>query len=199
MVERGDWKGAANLAVEPCKFPHVMAITYFSRALGAARSGDPGAASADILKLTDMRDQLVAAKDPYWSRIVDVQRQIATAWQLYAEGKYDDALKAMDSAAEAEDKTEKHPVTPGPLAPARELYGAMLLDRSMAGEALAAFEGSMVKEPNRLNGIAGAARAAAALGNTAKAKALNERLVVLATAGGDRPALSDAKAYLEKN
>ena len=124
MVERGDWKGAANLAVEPCKFPHVMAITYFSRALGAARSGNPEAASADILKLTDMRDQLVAAKDPYWSQIVDVQRQIAAAWQLYAEGKYDDALKAMGAAAYAEDKTEKHPVTPGPLAPARELYGS---------------------------------------------------------------------------
>jgi hypothetical protein len=199
MVERGDWKGAANLAVEPCKFPHVMAITYFSRALGAARSGNPEAAVADILKLTAMSDQLVGAKDPYWSQIVDVQRQIATAWQLYAEGKYDDALKAMGAAAEAEDKTEKHPVTPGPLAPARELHGVMLLDRAMAGEALAAFEASMVKEPNRFNGIAGAARAAAALGDAAKAKALNERLVALAAAGGDRPALVDAKAYLEKN
>jgi ATP/maltotriose-dependent transcriptional regulator MalT len=146
-----------------------------------------------------MSDQLVGAKDPYWSQIVDVQRQIATAWQLYAEGKYDDALKAMGAAAEAEDKTEKHPVTPGPLAPARELHGVMLLDRAMAGEALAAFEASMVKEPNRFNGIAGAARAAAALGDAAKAKALNERLVALAAAGGDRPALVDAKAYLEKN
>ena len=138
-------------------------------------------------------------RDPYWSQIVDVQRQIAAAWQLYAEGKYDDALKAMRAAADAEDKTEKHPVTPGPLAPARELYGIMLLERGMASEALAAFEASMVKEPNRLNGIAGAARAAVALGDTAKAKALSERLVVLATAGGDRPALIDAKAYLEKN
>ena len=70
-----------------------------------------------------MRDQLVAAKDAYWSQIVDVQRQIAAAWQLYADGKYDDALKAMGVAADAEDKTEKHPVTPGRLAPARELYG----------------------------------------------------------------------------
>jgi hypothetical protein len=74
----------------------------------------------------------------------------------------------------------------------------MLLERGMASEALAAFEASMVKEPNRLNGIAGAARAAVALGDTAKAS-LNERLVVLATAGGDRPALIDARAYLEKN
>jgi hypothetical protein len=125
MVERGDWKGAAELQVRPNKFPHVMAITYFARALGAARSGNPDAAKADIAKLAEMRDKLTAAKVGYWPHIVDIQYQVATAWMLYAEGKYDDALKAMSAAADAEDKTEKSPVTPGPLMPARELYGYM--------------------------------------------------------------------------
>ena len=117
-----------------------------------------------------MRDQLSEAKDPYWSQIVDIQRQVVTAWQLYAEGKYDEALAMMSAAADAEDKTEKHPVTPGPVAPARELYGTMLLDRGMASEALAAFEASMAKEPNRFNGIAGAAQAAVALGDYGKSE-----------------------------
>jgi tetratricopeptide (TPR) repeat protein len=200
MVERGDWKGAAELEVHPSKFPHVMAITHFARALGAARSGNPKAAKADIAKLAELRDKLIDAKDAYWSQIVDIQYQVASAWELYAEGKYDAALKEMSAAADAEDKTEKHPVTPGSLAPARELYGYMLLDRGMAKEALAAFEASMAKEPNRFDGNAGTAKAAQALGDTAKAKAAYEKLIALASdADGDRPVLAEAKAFLAKN
>jgi hypothetical protein len=105
-----------------------MAITHFARALGAARSGKPAAAKADVAKLVELRDKLREAKDGYWSEIVDIQRQVAAAWVLAAEGKHDEALRAMSAAADAEDKTEKHPVTPGPLAPARELYGVMLLE-----------------------------------------------------------------------
>jgi tetratricopeptide (TPR) repeat protein len=199
-VERGDWKGAAELQVRPNKFPHVMAITYFARALGAARSGNPDAAKADIAKLAEMRDKLTADKVAYWPQIVDIQRQIATAWTLYAEGKDDDALKAMSAAADAEDKTEKHPVTPGPLIPARELYGYMLLDRGMAKEALAAFEATMAKELNRFNSYVGAAKAAQALGDKAKAKANYEKLVALSSAGdNDCPVLAEAKAFVASN
>ena len=171
MVERGDWNGAANLEVKPSKFPHVMAVTYFARALGAARSGLADAAKADVAKLAELRDKLREAKNDYWAGQVDVQQQAAAAWALYADGKYDDALAAMSAAVDAEDKTEKSPVTPGPLAPARELYGFMLLDRGMAKEALAAFEATMAKEPNRYNGYVGLAKAAQALGDGAKAKA----------------------------
>ena len=200
MVERGDWKSAADLAIEPCKFPQVMAITYFARALGAARSGNSKAASAEIAKLAELRDKLADAKDAYWSQIVDIQREVATAWQLYAEGKYDEALKVMSAAADAEDKTDKHPVTPGPLAPARELYGFMLLDRGMARDALVAFDTTMAKEPGRFNAFMGAARAALALGDPTKAKALYGKLVALASAADDdRPALAEAKAFLVKN
>ena len=200
MVERGDWKGAAELQVRPSKFPHVMAITYFARALGAARSGNSDAAKADIAKLAEIRDKLREAKDIYWSGQVDIQWQAATAWTLYAEGKYDDALKAMSAAADAEDKTEKHPVTPGPPVPARELYGYMLLDRGMAKEALAAFETTMAKELNRFNTYAGAAKAAQTLGDKTKAKANYEKLISLANAGdNDRPVLAEAKAFVANN
>jgi len=200
MVERGDWKGAANLEVRPSKFPQTMAITYFARALGAARSGDPAAARADVAKLSDIRDSLREAKSDYWATQADVEAQVANAWVLYADGKYDDGLKAMSAAADAEDKTEKSPVTPGSLAPARELYGFMLLDRGMAKEALAAFEATQAKEPNRFNGYAGAAKAAQALGDTAKAKANYEKLLALASGSdSDRPTLAAARSFVASN
>src|SRR5262249_24326009 len=127
-LERGDWTRAAQLQVRPNPMPHVQAMTHFARAMGAARSGNPQAAQADIAKLAELREKLREAKDAYWAEQVDIQWQVARAWALYAEGKYEDALKAMSAAADAEDRTEKHPVTPGVPIPARELYGSMLLD-----------------------------------------------------------------------
>jgi len=200
MIERGDWAGAANFEVTPSKFPHVMAITHFARALGAARSGDPAAAKLDVAKLGEIRDTLRAAKNNYWASQVEVQEQVANAWVLYADGNYAAALKAMSAAAAAEDNTEKSPVTPGPLVPARELYGVMLLYRGMAEEALAEFEATMAKEPNRFNGYLGAAMVEQALGDTAKAKAAYERLVAIAVGSdSDRPSLAAAQAFVANN
>jgi tetratricopeptide (TPR) repeat protein len=177
-----------------------MAITYFARAIGATRSGNPVAAKADVAKLGEIRDKLREAKNDYWAGQVDVQEQVASAWILYADGKYDDALKAMSAAATAEDNSEKSPVTPGPPAPARELYGFMLLERGMAKEALAAFEATMAKEPNRFNGYVGAAKAAQALGDTATAKMDYEKLVALAAGSSpERPTLTAARAFVASN
>src|SRR5213593_522725 len=93
-IERGDWNAAAQLAVRPSPLPHVEAMTHFARAFGAVRSGKPEAAKADIVKLAELREKLRVAKDAYWAEQVDIQWQVATAWALYAEGKYEDALKA---------------------------------------------------------------------------------------------------------
>jgi tetratricopeptide (TPR) repeat protein len=199
MVERGDWNGAAGLQVRPTPAPYVDAITHFARALGAVRSGKPEAAKADIARLAELRDKLREAKDAYWTEQVDIQWQVASAWMLNAEGKHAEALKAMSSAADAEDKTEKSPVTPGPLAPARELYGQMLLERGMAKEALAAFEATKAKEPNRYNGYLGAAQAAEKLGDKATAKANYGKLVALADPSSDRPELAAARKFVETN
>jgi len=200
VMERFDWKGAAELEVKPTNFPQVMAITYFARAIGAARSGDPAGAKADAARLTEIRDQLRAARNDYWAGQVDVQAQTANAWILYADAKYDEALTAMSRAADAEDRTEKAPVTPGPLVPARELYGFMLLDRGMAKEALAAFEATQAKEPNRFNGYAGAAKAAEMLGDTPVAKANYEKVLALASGSdSDRPTLAAARAFVASN
>lgn len=200
MVERGDWEGAAQLDVRPTKFPNILAITHFARALGAARSGKADAAKADIAKLAELRDRLRAAKDAYWAEQVDIQWQVATAWLLYAEGKPDEALKTMSAAADAEDKTEKAPVTPGPLTPARELYGAMLLERGLAKEALAAFEATLKKEPNRLGATIGAAKAAEKAGDAAKAR--QHYAAVVALAAEAEPVRSDiaaARAFAAKS
>jgi len=196
-VERGDWKAAASLQVRPSPLAQVQAITYFARALGKARSGDPEAAKAEIAKLGELRDKLREAKDGYWSEQVDIQAQVATAWVLYAEGKHDDALKAMSAAADAEDKTEKHPVTPGVPKPARELYGEMLLERGMTKEALVAFEATLKKEPNRLGAYAGAAKAAEKSGDSAKARDYYGKLVAIAGgADKDRTVIADARSFL---
>ncbi len=199
MVERADWNGAAGLEVRPSNFPHVMAITHFARALGAARSGKPDAAKADIAKLAELREKLREAKDAYWAEQVDIQWQVTTAWLLYADGKRDAALKAMSAAADAEDKTEKAPVTPGPLAPARELYAAMLLDSGMAAEALAAFEATLKKEPHRFGATIGAARAALKAGDAAKARAQYAAVLELAAeADPVRPEVAEARAHVAR-
>jgi hypothetical protein len=198
-VERGDWKAAAQLQVRPSPLANVQAITYFARALGAARSGNPEAAKIDIAKLTEFRDKLRDAKDGYWSEQVDIQRQVAAAWVLYAEGKRSDALNAMSAAADAEDKTEKHPVTPGVPKPARELYGVMLLDSGNAKEALIAFEATLKKEPNRLGAYVGAAASAEKAGDKAKAKDYYEKIVAIADgADNNRTEVAEARAYLKK-
>lgn len=199
-VERGDWKAAAQLQVRPSPLAHTQAITHFARALGAARSGDVAAANADIARLSELRDTLREGKDAYWAQQVEIQRQVASAWVLYAEGKYDDALNAMKLAADAEDATDKHPVTPGVLKPARELYGVMLLERGRGEEAFAAFEATLKKEPNRLGASAGAAKAAEKAGDPARARVYFGKVVAIAEgADKSRTEVADARAFLAKN
>jgi Tfp pilus assembly protein PilF len=199
MVERGDWSGAAQLQMRASKYPHVVAITHFARALGAARSGKPDAAQADIAKLAELRDKLREAKDAYWAEQVSIQHQAASAWLLLAQGKADEALKAMSAAADAEDKTEKAPVTPGPLAPARELYGAMLLERGMTKDALIAFEATLKKEPHRLGATIGAAKAAEAMGDTGKARQHYAAAIALSEAADPvRPEIAAARTFMAK-
>jgi tetratricopeptide (TPR) repeat protein len=197
-LERSDWKAAEDLTLQPSPLANVQAITYFARALGAARAGDPEAAKPDVARLGELRDKLREAKDAYWSEQVDIQARVASAWVLYAEGKKDDALKAMSDAADAEDSTEKHPVTPGVPKPARELYGEMLLDNGNTKEALTAFEATLKKEPNRLGAYAGAARAAAKLGETTKARQYFGKVVEQAgNQTSTRTEVADARAYLD--
>jgi hypothetical protein len=194
-LERGDWAAAAQLTVTPANgTPHTEAITHFARALGAARGGNPSAATADIARLGEIVEKLKSMQDAYWSEQVDIQRRVATAWQLFAQGQKDQAIAQLQSAADAEDLTEKAAVTPGPLAPARELLGFMLLDAGRHKDALAAFEATMKKEPNRFRGTYGAARAAELSGDRAKARTYYQQLLEIAKdADTERPELIEAR------
>ena len=200
VVERGDWQAAAKLQVRPTPLSYPDAMTHFARALGAARSGDVEAAKLDIAKIAELRDKLRQAKDTYWAEQVDIQWQVASAWLLRAEGKHDDALKAIAAAADAEDKTEKHPVTPGVPKPARELYGEMLLERGLTTEALAAFEAVLKKEPNRLGATVGAARSAEKFGDKSKARQHWAKVVELtAEADAAKTEVAEARAFMSRN
>ena len=198
-VERGDWQQARQLEARPNNFPFTEALTHFARALGAARSGDAAAAEHEVQELARLRDALTAAKSEYWATEVEVSRLAAAAWTALAQGKRDDALRLMRSAADIEDKNEKHIVTPGRLLPARELLGEMLLELKRPDEALKEFETSQTREPERFRGLYGTAQAAAQRGDTAKAKQYFARLVEVAGQGATRPELAQARTFLTAN
>jgi tetratricopeptide (TPR) repeat protein len=190
-LERGDWAAAAALVAKPTRFFFPEAQTWFAKAIGAARgSKDAAAVKAAIAELTSLRDQLTQKKETYWAEQVDIQRRAATAWLAFAEGRGADALTELEAAAAMEDKTEKAATTPGPLAPAREQLGELLLELKKPAEALQAFETTLKKEPNRFRATAGAARAAKLAGDTTKAKQHAKALLAIC-AKADKPARPD--------
>jgi len=156
-IERRKWSEAAQLEPMAGTQPHVSAITVWARAIGFARSGNPGAARREVDRLEDDHKKL--AGDDYWATQVHVQSSEALAWIAYAEGKKDDALKLMRAAADEEDAVEKRPVTPGAIVPAREQLGDMLLESNRAAEALNEFEKALTMAPQRRGALMGQARA----------------------------------------
>jgi len=193
-VERGMWKDAARLELHPSKILYADAMTYFARALGAARSGDTAAAGKDVQELGRIVEVLKAAKNDYWAAEVEVQRLGAAAWTAYATGNRDEALALMRAAAAMEDKSEA--LGPGRIVPARELLGEMLLESGRAGEALPEFERSQGHDPNRFRSLYGAGRAAAQSGTRDKARYYFSRLIDMAGSGDLRPEMDRARQYL---
>src|ERR1700722_17416146 len=164
-LERRDWKQAAQLTVRETPFPHTDAMTWFARGLGAARLGQATAANESAAALQQIREHLVKAGENYWALQVEIQELGVRAWAALAEGKKEEGLQQMKSAAELEDGTEESAVTPGPLAPARELLGEMLLELNEPAQALQQFEATLKKEPGRFRALYGAAHAAQLSGN----------------------------------
>jgi tetratricopeptide (TPR) repeat protein len=159
-LERQDWKQATQLTVRETPFPYTDAMTWFARGLGAARLGQAAAANESATVLQQIQERLSKAGENYWARQVEIEQVTVRAWAALAEGKKEEALRQMKSAAELEDGTEKSAVTPGPLAPARELLGEMLLEMKEPAQALEQFEAALTKEPGRFRALDGAARAA---------------------------------------
>jgi tetratricopeptide (TPR) repeat protein len=205
FLERRQWAEAAALEVRSPntfpweKFPQLEAITYFSRGLGAARSGDSATAGQTVEILDALYKSTVNAGRPYWATLVDSQRKTVAAWAALAEGNKKQALKMMLEAAILEDSVDKHPVTPGAILPARELLGDMLALMGKHAEAIEAYETSLKISPNRFNSLYGAGRTAEIAGKLEKAKSYYSKLVQLSTkADSDRPGIKQAKMFLTK-
>jgi hypothetical protein len=195
-LERGDWAGAARLETRPSRVAYADAMTSFARALGAARRRDAASARAAIGELDTAVDRLVQEKETYWAEQVTIQKLGASAWLALAEDRAADALAAMREAADREDKTEKSAVTPGPLAPARELLGEMLLELKQPKAALVEFQKTMAKEPNRFRAAAGASTAARQAGDRAAARKYARQIVSICARADTpgRPELQAARA-----
>jgi tetratricopeptide (TPR) repeat protein len=203
-LERRQWAEAAELRLHPQslswqKFPQAESILVFARGLGAARGGNVAGAKNEVARLEALRGTMTAAKNTYWAEQTEIQRLAVMGWIARAEKRNDDAVKLMRAAADLEGGTEKHPVTPGAIQPAREMLAELLLELNQPAQALAEFEASQRTDPNRFHGLAGAARAAELAGNREKARVYYQQLITLAKdADSERPELKQAKAYVTK-
>jgi hypothetical protein len=196
-LERDAWAEAATLPITKSPTAWADAVTHFARAIGAARSGQAAAAREDLARLDAITQALQASGDAYWSEQVAIQHLAARAWVLRADGAVDQAVLALREAADREDATEKAAVTPGPLTPAREQLGDMLLGLQRPVDALVAYEATLVKEPGRYRALHGAARAAMAAGRRAQARSHYAALLALAGSATSRPELADARRLVE--
>jgi tetratricopeptide (TPR) repeat protein len=204
LLERRRWSEAAtfelpaDLAGLPALATHKWAAAHvrFANAVGAARSGNAALAREQVARLSDIEQSLVVPPGTYdWKTQVAIERQIAEAWLAHAEGKKDDAIRLMRAAADLDDATEKHPVTPGAILPAREQLGELLLELGQPAEAQREFEASLKRAPKRLVGLYGAARSAKLAGDSTKAGRYYAEIAEL-TKNGDagRTEIKEARA-----
>ena len=169
-LERQDWKQAAQLTPQETPFPYTEAITWFARGFGSAHLGQAHGAYESAAALKQIQERLAEAGENYWALQVEIQQLEVAAWAALAESQKDqtkkgEALRQMKSATELEDGTEKSAITPGPIAPARELLGEMFLQMNEPAQALQQFEATLKKEPGRFRALYGAAHAAQLSGN----------------------------------
>lgn len=201
-LERQEWVDAASLDPRTPssypwdKYPAMEAITHFARALGAARSGNGQVSRQALDKLVVLRDR-TAETSAYWAKQVEIQRLSAMAWLDYEEGRQEMALDTMRRAAQLETSTEKHPVTPGEVLPARELLADMLLHMGRYKDAQAEYEAALERSANRFNSLYGAGRAAELAGDKKEARVYYQKLFDLAShADTERPQLQHARRFI---
>jgi tetratricopeptide (TPR) repeat protein len=195
--ERAAWAEAAALPVARTIFPQAEAISWFGRAVGAARSGDVAAAQRAGEQLRVLGERLARANDAYWTGQTEIQEKAAVAWITFGEGRKGEAITIMRQAADLEDKSGKHVAMENRLSPMREMLGELLLEAGEPAQALKEFEASLRNNPNRYRSFAGAAKASVQLGNRTGAKYFYEALVALTDSGNTaRPDLVAARQFL---
>ncbi|MEX2465426.1 MAG: hypothetical protein WD995_00865 [Gemmatimonadota bacterium] len=195
-LERDRWTDAATMPVPVNAETYVEAVARFARALGAARSGNAAAAATEIEALSTLERRTRDAGDSYWATVIEAQRLAASAWVTLASGDPGTAVDLATQAADLEGTVAKHPVTPGPLLPARELLGDLLMEVGRPAEALAAYQATLEVERNRARALYGAARAAEAAGDAVAAEEHYRGLLeLLSGADAARPDLQAARAW----
>lgn len=161
-MEQQRWADAVALVPPSNARPEVTAVTHWAQAVAHARRGNVTAAQASLQELARCHDRLLAAKNAYWSSLVGFQVKEAQAWIAFAQKDSATALRLLREAADAEDALDKLPMTPGPVVPAREQLGDLLLTLGRASEAAREFQAALEYAPGRRNSLAGAKQAAAA-------------------------------------
>src|SRR5918993_11279 len=202
LLENRLWKEAANLEPDHANldwknYPWQKAIFIYTRLLGDVNTGDLAAAKRELAELNRLHE-LLKLKDPYQANQVLIQIRSSEAWINFKEGNVTKAVQQMQVAADMEDKTGKHPVTPCEVVPQRELQGELYMQLKDPVKALQAYEANLANNPNRFNGLYGAGLAAAKSGNIEKAKEYYGRLIATVdTSTTARPEFVVAKRYLE--
>ncbi len=205
VLENKLWKEAQNIDIHYKdfsweKFQWQKAIIHFTRLIGAVNNGNLSAANSELNELKNIHNNLLQQKDSYKANQVQIQIKSSEAWIKVKEKKHDEALALMKLAADMEDKTEKHPVTPGEVLPARELLGDMLLQMNKPADALIAYEANLKNHPKRFNGLYGAGLAAEKLGNLEKAEFYYSQLNAPAKSSNSvRPEMNAVRLFFEKN
>lgn len=204
VLENKMWEEASKLETHPANlswenFPWQKAIIHFTRLMGAVNTGKTNLAKAELNELNRLHNKLIEQKDEYKANQVQIQIKTAEAWMRFIEGKNEEALQLMTTAADMEDKTEKHPVTPGEVIPAREFLADMLLQMNRPEKALIAYEANLKKNRNRFNSLYGAAVAAEKSHNSEKATLYYKQLNGIANSpNANRRELEKARGYLKE-
>ncbi len=202
VLENRQWKEAANLEPSPAdfpweKFPWQKAIVHFARLMGKVHTNDIKGAESELATLHQLQQTLIDQKDQYKAKQVEVQAKAGDAWIQLKKGNNEKALALMQQAAELEDATEKHPVTPGEVLPAREMLADMYLAVNQPAKALEVYEVDMKRHPNRFNALYSAGLAAEKSGNIQKAEMYYGKLSDAAGNNKGRAELDAARGFLK--
>ncbi len=159
-VERRQWADAASIVPPAGAPPHVVAIAVWARGLGLARGGQTAEARKELGQLTQIERQLRASGNDYWATQTGILLREVAAWTAQADHRPKEAKAVLRQAADDEDAIEKLPVTPGPIVPAREQLGDLLLEQNQPDLARREFAAAFTNAPGRHGAVQGAARAA---------------------------------------
>jgi len=173
---------------------------HFGKAIGSAHIRDFSTSEKELEILKSLRQQIVETGNQSSAKQVMVQIKITEGLLLFLNDKQEKGIALLQEAVFMEDDVGKHGITPGKLTPAREFLADMLMDMNKPNDALLVYEKNLIVNPNRFNGVYGAAMASKISGDEKKAASYFNKLIKLTeNANSDRPELKEAVKYLANN